>query len=156
MHTHIFFTGNETSDFAGIATASQSARTESEIIATLVCILKTKITFRNINIALIKIHRLLWMYCLLFISMKTMTDRKSSIMLLDRENSQLQNAVFQHSHHHYLCILPVMNKILNAKFVKICASGGDPLSQLSLQKCTTHHLTVLRSTVWSPEMFSKH
>lgn len=59
MHTHIFFTGNEKSDFAGIATASQSARTESEIIATLVCILKTKITFRNINIALIKIHRLL-------------------------------------------------------------------------------------------------
>ena len=37
--------------------------------------------------------------------METTTDTKSTITLVDRENSQLQKAVFQHSHHHELCIL---------------------------------------------------
>ena len=48
--------------------------------------------------------------------------------------------------------LPVMNKSMHAMLVKTCTGGGDPL----LLKCTTHHLTVFTSTVWSPETFSKH
>ena len=34
--------------------------------------------------------------------METATDTKSKITLFDRANSQLQNTVFQHSHHHEL------------------------------------------------------
>ena len=51
--------------------------------------------------------------------------------------------------------LPVMNRNLHATLIKICTCGDDPLSLLLL-KCTTHHLTVLTSTGWSPEAFSKH
>ena len=47
-----------------------------------------------------------------------------------------------------------MNKCLHAVLVKTCTSKGDPL--LPVLKCTTYCLTVLTSTVWSPEMFSKH
>ena len=48
--------------------------------------------------------------------------------------------------------LPVMNKSMHAMLVKTCTGGGDPL----LLKCTTHHLTMFTSTVWSSETFSKH
>lgn len=41
------------------------------------------------------LHRLL-----LFISMETTTDTKSTIEEIDRANSQLQNMIFQRSHHH--------------------------------------------------------
>ena len=36
--------------------------------------------------------------------METTTDAKSTIALSGRANSQLQNTIFQHSHHHQLCI----------------------------------------------------
>jgi len=36
--------------------------------------------------------------------METTTDTKSTIILLDRANSQLQNTIFQHSHHHEIYI----------------------------------------------------
>ena len=36
--------------------------------------------------------------------MKTVTDTKSTITLFGRANPQLQNTVFQHNHHHELCI----------------------------------------------------
>ena len=36
--------------------------------------------------------------------METTTDKKSTITLFDSINSQLQNTIFQHSHHHQLCI----------------------------------------------------
>ena len=42
--------------------------------------------------------------CLLFISLETTTDAKSTITLLDRADSQLQSAAFSHRHHHWLCI----------------------------------------------------
>ena len=35
--------------------------------------------------------------------METTTDTKSIITLSNRANSQPQNALFQHSHHHQLC-----------------------------------------------------
>ena len=36
--------------------------------------------------------------------MENTTDTKSTITLFNRANSHLQNTVFQHSHHHHLCI----------------------------------------------------
>ena len=54
----------------------------------------------------------------------------------------------------YTC-LPVMNKSLRAVLIKICTSRDDPHSLLPLLKCTTHCLTVLTPTIWSPSVFSK-
>jgi len=51
---------------------------------------------------------------------------------------------------------PAMNKSLRAVLIKICASGGDPLLLSPLLQLITHHLNVLTSIVWSPEMFRKH
>ena len=45
-----------------------------------------------------------------------------------------------------------MNKSLHAILIKICTSWGDPLSPLL--KHSTHCLTVLTATVWSPSKFS--
>jgi len=42
---------------------------------------------------------------------------------------------------------PAMNKSLHAALIKICTSGGDPLSLSTLLKCATHHLTVLTPLV---------
>ena len=41
-----------------------------------------------------------------------------------------------------------MNKSLHAMLIEVYSSEGDPLSPLL--KHTTHHLSVLSSTVWSP------
>lgn len=46
--------------------------------------------------------------------------------------------------------MPVINKSLNAALVKIGMNGDDPLLLLPILKHTTHHVTVLPSTVWSP------
>ena len=48
------------------------------------------------------IHRSLQKSCLLFISMKTTTDIKSTTWF-DCANSQLQNTIFPHTHQHELC-----------------------------------------------------
>ena len=50
--------------------------------------------------------------------------------------------------------LPAVN-VLQATFVAICVTGGDPLSLSPLLKHATHRLTMLTSTVCSPETFSK-
>jgi len=50
----------------------------------------------------------------------------------------------------------VMNKSLHAELMNICTRRGDPLLLSLLLKHTTHCLTVLTSTLWSPSMFSKH
>lgn len=50
----------------------------------------------------------------------------------------------------------VMNKSLRGTFIKIYAREGEPVLMLSLLKCSTHSLTVLTFTVWSPLNFSKH
>jgi len=52
--------------------------------------------------------------CLLFISMETTTDIKSTITLFDRANSQLQNIIFQHSQHHYLIHV---NELIKTLFI---------------------------------------
>jgi len=51
---------------------------------------------------------------------------------------------------------PAMNKSLHAVLVEVCTSWGDPWPLSPLLKCTTHRLSVLTSTVWSPGMLSKH
>ena len=68
--------------------------------------------------------------------METTIDTKSTITLFDRANSQLQNTIFQHS-HHVSAFLSEMKKSLHAMLVKICASRNDPLSLSPLLKCTT-------------------
>jgi len=103
----------------------------------------------------IYIRRLLWKICLLLISMETTTDAKSTITLCDRANAQQQDIIFQHKHHHELCILPMMKKSLRDPVLKICTSGDEPLLMLPLLKCTTHNLIVLTSTIGSPLVFSK-
>ena len=81
---------------------------------------------------------------------------KSTITLFHRPNSQLQNTISNTVKTINYAFLPVMNKSLHAVLIKICASGDDPPSLSPLQKHTTYHLTVLTSTVWSPQMLSKH
>ena len=49
-----------------------------------------------------------------------------------------------------------MNKKLHAMLIITCTSRGDPLSLLPLLKHTTQCLTVLISTVCSPQTFNKH
>ena len=84
--------------------------------------------------------------------MEITTNTKSTITLLYRTNSQLQKCF-----HGVITISytfsPAMNKKLCTMFVRICTSWGEPLSPLL--KCTTQHLTVLMSTLRSPETFDK-
>ena len=49
--------------------------------------------------------------------------------------------------------LPVMHRNLHVALVTIDPSKGDPLSLLSLLKCTTHHLTVFTFSIWSSYTF---
>jgi len=81
---------------------------------------------------------------------------KGSITLFDRDSCQLQNNIFQQSHHIYLCIFASSEQESAYCFHKISTRGGDPRALSLLLKCTTHHLSVLTSAVWSPTMFSKH
>ena len=50
--------------------------------------------------------------------METTTDTKRTITLFDRANCQLQNTIFQHSHHHLLCIFAEIIKSLHATLKK--------------------------------------
>ena len=59
-------------------------------------------------------------------------------MLFDRANSQLQNIILQHGHHHPLCIFES-----NEQEPVCCActgmhQWGNPLSPSSLLKCSTN------------------
>ena len=54
--------------------------------------------------------------------------------------------LFQHSHHQQLCIFTSNEQELHDALIKICTSGGDPLSLLPLLQRTTHCLTVLTAT----------
>ena len=92
-------------------------------------------------------------YSLLFISMQTTT--RSTRTLFNRKNSQLQNMFFNTVTIISYAFSPAMNNSLHVVLIKISTRGGNPLSLLPLLKCTTHHLTVHMSTVWSPQTFSK-
>jgi len=81
--------------------------------------------------------------------METATDTKNTITLLDRVNSELQNAVYIVTTISY-AFLPVKNMSLHATLMKISTSRGDPLPLSLLLKHIIHHLTVLTSTIWSP------
>jgi len=87
--------------------------------------------------------------------METTKDTKSTITLLDRENSQLQKTIFQHSQHHQLCIFNSYEQEPSCHTHEDLYYEGDPLSLSPRLKCTTYRLTVPTSTVWSPLMFSK-
>jgi len=71
-------------------------------------------------------------------------DKKSTITLLDRANSQLENTTFQLLTTITYACLPAINKSLHAVLIKIC---------MAIQNAAS--LTVLTSTAWSPQMFSK-
>ena len=53
-------------------------------------------------------------------------------------------------------IPPVISKSLHVMLMTTCTSGGDLLLLSLLLKRITHCFTVLTSTVWVPETFSKH
>ena len=109
------------------------------------------------------IHWLLQIEYLLFISMETTTNTKSTITLFDRANSRLQNTIFQHSHQYYLCPFASNEQdppCCTHKNLHCCLESGFSFTSLSpLLKLTTHCLTVLTSTAWSlsllRQMFSK-
>ena len=86
--------------------------------------------------------------------MVTTRDTKSTVTLFVKANFQLQNIIFRHSHHEQYVLLMV-NKSLCTVLINICTNRGDPVLLLSLLKCTTHCLTVLTSTAWSPSVLSK-
>jgi len=75
---------------------------------------------------------------------------------MDRANSQLQYAFFQHSHQHKLCIFAT-DKQQSGCHICNCISVAKNLFYMSLSpllKCTTHLLTVLTSTGWSVQQSS--
>ena len=82
----------------------------------------------------------------MILSIGTTTSTRSTTILFDRENSQLQNAISQHNHHHQLCTFTS-----NEKVSTCCACKnlhGHPKYGLifmflqPLLKCTIHQLTV--------------
>ena len=77
-------------------------------------------------------------------SMETTVDTKSAITLFNRANSQLQNTIIQHSHHHKLCICTRGKQDLDAVLVKICTSCAQPsrkwlVFHVSVVTAETHH-----------------
>jgi len=75
---------------------------------------------------------------------------KRAITLFNRTNSELQNTIYQHS------LFVWMNRPRCSSFCCVTVVHGCPECGLSstwylpLVKCTTHCLTVLTSTFWSP------
>ena len=90
--------------------------------------------------------------------METTIDMKSTVTPFDRVNSQLQNIIFQHSYHHWLCIFT------SDEQESACHAWTSIWLSRTLS-CLSHHChcwnappttSVLASTVWSPSMFCKH
>jgi len=89
-------------------------------------------------------------------------SKNNASYLFPQKLQQIQRAQKQYWTEHILsykalflivttisyAFLPAMNKSLHAVLIKIYTSRGGPLAQL--QKCITHHLTALTSTVWAP------
>lgn len=59
--------------------------------------------------------------------MEAATETISTVTLIDRENSLLQNNSFQHSHHHYLCLI-TCNRADRGEEL-FCPKGSDSVSQ---------------------------
>ena len=81
--------------------------------------------------------------------------------LFDRANSQLQDVIFWHCHYHYLCIFTIdeqepachaCKNLQERRLRTLAAIVSAILKHITQWNC----LTVLISTVWSPQMFSKH
>lgn len=83
------------------------------------CILKCFVIERIYALkAFVYIQGMLWMYCLLFISMATTTYTGSTITSLNRASFQLKDTIFQHGHFHWLCIFATLREI--------CTNKGNP------------------------------
>jgi len=91
------------------------------------------------------IQRLLQKQCLPFISTETTSDTASTVTLLDRANSQLQNTVLQQLPPLAMHFCQQWARVY-VMLVKTCASGGNSLLLSSLLKLTTslwsHHCLV--------------
>ena len=91
------------------------------------------------------IQRLLQKQCLPFISTETTSDTASTVILLDRANSQLQNTVLQQLPPLAMHFCQQWARVY-VMLVKTCASGGNSLLLSSLLKLTTslwsHHCLV--------------
>ena len=88
--------------------------------------------------------------------METARDAKSTATLFDRANLSYKTLFFSIVTTISCAISRAMNKSLYAVLIKMGTSRDDPWSLSPLLKCTTYCLSVLTSTVWSPETFSKH
>jgi len=82
-----------------------------------------------------KLSSSLWKQWLLFLSMESTTDKKTTITLITRANSQLQNDIFQHSHHHELCVFT------NNELEAVCHTHKDLYQQRwpTVTLAETHH-----------------
>ena len=70
-------------------------------------------------------------------------DPKSTITPFDRANSQLQNTIFQHSHHHYLCIFASDEwQSLHDTLLAICPSATTAETHHSPSHCAHIHCLV--------------
>jgi len=67
------------------------------------------------------------------------TTTKHTVTLPARANSQLQTPFFSIVTTISYAFSPVMNKDLHAMLIKICTTGGDPLSLSSLMKQIMHY-----------------
>ena len=81
--------------------------------------------------------------------METTTDTKNAITLFEQILSY-KALIFSIVTTMSSAFSPAMIKSLNATLVMICPSTGAPLLLPPLLKYTTHHLTVLASTLRSP------
>ena len=87
-------------------------------------------------------------------SIETTTDTKIHNNTTWYSKFPLQSSVFRHRLHHYLCTFTS-----DEQEPAYCACSNLHRRKWLLSpllKCTTYCLTVLTSTVWSPETFSKH
>jgi len=69
--------------------------------------------------------------------METTTDKRSTVTLFDRANSQLQNTIFNIVIAISGMFFASNEQGLRAVLLKVCMSRGAPLSLLPLLKCTT-------------------
>jgi len=83
--------------------------------------------------------------------METTTDTRSTIALLDRANSQLQNTVFNIVRTISYAFSPVMNKILHATPIKICTSAGDSLFHSFYDGVPARKSLSMQSIIYCPK-----
>ena len=92
------------------------------------------------------LKRLLQKYCLLFVSMETTTDTKSTITLIEVPSYK---TLFQHSQHVQLCSFASDEQEPACHIHKHVNQQRYPTVAITTAEGSTHCLTVLTSTAWA-------